>query len=52
MVMGDMPPLPSVRPRGPFCMPLRMSIKPIEASCHAGTERTRRDCEGCMAGIG
>ena len=37
MVTGDMPPLAlgSVRPRGPFCIPLRMSIKPIDASCDA-----------------
>ena len=34
MVIGDMPPLPAslegtLGPRGPFCMPLRMSSKPM-----------------------
>ena len=35
MVIGDMPPpslAGSLGPRGPFCMPLRMSSKPIDAS--------------------
>jgi hypothetical protein len=32
-VIGDMPPPPSPRlPRGPFCMPLKMSSKPMFAS--------------------
>ena len=34
MVIGDMPPLSepfegALGPRGPFCMPLRMSSKPM-----------------------
>ena len=33
MVIGDMPPPPSPRlPRGPFCMPLKTSSKPMIAS--------------------
>ena len=35
MVIGDMPPLlsfGSLGPRGPFCMPFRMSIKPMVVS--------------------
>ena len=40
MVIGDIPPfaLGLLWPRGPFCIPLRMSIKPMVASCDAGTE--------------
>ena len=36
IVIGDMPPLfalGSLGPRGPFCMPLRTSSKPMELSC-------------------
>ncbi len=39
MVIGDIPPLlwlwslGSLGPRGPFCMPLRTSSKPIVVSC-------------------
>ena len=37
MVIGDIPPLPCalglLGPRGPFCMPLSTSSKPMVVSC-------------------
>jgi hypothetical protein len=36
--MGDMPPLLLLGPRcprGPFCIPLRTSIRPMSVSCHS-----------------
>src|SRR5215468_4387735 len=52
MVIGDMPPLllPGVPagircPRGPFCIPLRTSTKPISASYEP--DRCRTDNLGC-----
>jgi hypothetical protein len=46
MVIGDMPPLLLLDgwrcPRGPFCIPLRTSIRPIVASwCVAVRNRLR-----------
>ena len=45
MVIGDMPSLPSdcalglLGPRGPFCMPLSMSSKPMVVSCSVSAPR-------------
>src|SRR5438552_7997128 len=53
MVIGDMPPwaLGLVWPRGPFCMPLRTSSKPICHSCwtHRPSRMNRSNHDACKA---